>query len=95
MYVNNMPMIHPNLLLVNSRSWEVGKLRCDNIGRDQHSPKLLKLEMRKHRQRSDFTKNPNTWATMAPHLDAIILAVLENLLKKISKQELQWIWLCH
>ena len=88
-------MIHPNLLLVNSGSREEGNLRCDNIGRDQISPKHLKLEMRKHRQRSDFTKIPNTWATMAPHLDAIILAVLENLIKKMSKQELQWIWLCH
>ena len=49
------PMIHPNLLFLSSGSWEVGSLGCENIGRDQTSPKFLKPEMRKHRQ---FPKLP-------------------------------------
>ena len=35
------PMIHPNLLFVSSGSWEVGNLRCENIDKDQVSPKIF------------------------------------------------------
>ena len=37
-------MIHPNLLFLSSGSWEVGSLGCENIGRDQISPKFLESE---------------------------------------------------
>ena len=33
------PMIHTKLLFLSSGSWEVGSLGCENIGRDQISPK--------------------------------------------------------
>ena len=52
------PMIHTKLLFLSSGSWEVGSLGCENIGRDQISPKFLKPEMRKHRQGSNFPKIP-------------------------------------
>ena len=52
------PMIHTKLLFLTSGSWEVGSLGCENIGRDQISPKFLKPEMRKHRQGSNFPKIP-------------------------------------
>ena len=48
------PMIHAGPLFVSSGSWEVGNLRCENIDRDQISPKLLKAELRKHWQGSSF-----------------------------------------
>ena len=55
-----------------------GNLRCENIDRDQISPKFLRLEMRKHWQGSNFPKIPKNWATMAPALptDARILGIL-------------------
>ena len=43
---------------LSSGSWEVGSLGCENIGRDQISPKFLKPEMRKHQQGSNFPKIP-------------------------------------
>ena len=52
------PMLHTKLLFLSSGSWEVGSLGCENIGRDQISPKFLKPEMRKHRQGSNFPKIP-------------------------------------
>ena len=59
------PMIHTKLLFLSSGSWEVGSLGCENIGRDQISPKFLKPEMRKHRQGSNFPKIPKIRATIA------------------------------
>ena len=72
------PMIHRNLLFESNGSWEVGNLRCENIDRDQISPKFLKLEMRKHWQGSNFSKIPKISATMVPALpiDARILGIL-------------------
>ena len=51
-------MIHTKLLFLSSGSWEVGSFGCENIGRDQISPKFLKPEKRKHRQGSNFPKIP-------------------------------------
>ena len=53
------PMIHRNLLFESNGSWEVGNLRCENIDRDQISPKFLKPEMRKHWQGSNFQNSQN------------------------------------
>ena len=71
-------MIHRNLLFERNGSWEVGNLRCENIDRDQISPKFLKPEMRKHWQGSNFPKIPKISATMVPALpiDARILGIL-------------------
>ena len=72
------PQIHRNLLFESNGSWEVGNLRCENIDRDQISPKFLKPEMRKHWQGSNFPKIPKISATMVPALpiDARILGIL-------------------
>ena len=53
-------------------------LGCENIGRDQISPKFLEPEMQKHRQGSNFPKIPKIWATIARALpiDARILGIL-------------------
>ena len=71
-------MIHTKLLFLSSGSWEVGSLGCENIGRDQTSPKFLKPEMRKHRQGSNFPQIPKICATIARALpiDARILGIL-------------------
>ena len=71
------PMIQPNLLFVSSRSWDVGSLESENIGRDQISPKFLKPEMRKHRQGSTFpnSQNLNNYSPAFP-IDAGILGIL-------------------
>ena len=61
------------------RAWRhFSNLGCENIGRDQISPKFLKPEMRKHRQGSNFPKIPKIWATIARALpiDARIFGIL-------------------
>ena len=59
-------MIHRSLLFASSGSWEVGNLRCEDMDRDQISPKFLKLEMRKHWQGSNFSKSKNLQVTLNP-----------------------------
>ena len=65
-YMLTPPMIHRSLLFVSSGSWEVGNLRCEDMDRDQISPKFLKLEMRKHWQGSNFSKSKNLQVTLNP-----------------------------
>ena len=61
-------MIHPNLLFVSSGSWEVGNLRCENIDRDQISPKFLKPPNAKTLAGIKFPQNSQNLSNYAPAL---------------------------